>query len=68
MSVDAKLFTSPVIKMAISIGFCWDDAPVSLEAAEQPAVLISKASLGKDHRISLIIISVSFGLPAPLMD
>lgn len=46
MSVDAELFTFPVTKMAISVGFCQGGAPASPEVVEQPAPLLPKASLG----------------------
>lgn len=46
MSVDAELFTSPVTKMAISIGFRRGGAPASPKVFEPAAPLPSKASLG----------------------
>lgn len=65
MSVDVELFTSPVIRMAISIGFLWGQCSSLSQGILTTCTAHFQSFIKNSHQFSLITLSVSSGLPSP---
>ena len=68
MSMDAELFMSPVTKMAISIGLHRRRRSSLSQGVPTTCAARFPSFIRKGHHFSLIIVSVSSGLPAPPRD